>query len=134
MGLFQAGDTFLIDDPNGPKQHLHIVLSCPTGTPPTILAVPLNTLTHKTDRTVVLNPGDHPFVGRPTAVSFDLLAVLSTDLLAELEAEASRKLFPSFRRHAAIKADLLERIINGALNSPMTPEGMVRELRTRLNL
>jgi hypothetical protein len=61
MATFSTGDTFLTG-PDADRLHLHITLCDPADDPPTIIVVSLNTLTPRVDRTLILKPGDHPFV------------------------------------------------------------------------
>jgi hypothetical protein len=132
MSSFQAGDTFLIiTDPNDTKMHLHIVICGPAGNPPTILAVQLNTWTSLADPTVILEVGDHSFVTRKTFVNYGRMSELQVDPLLKLEALRSEAYF---QRHARCNTDLLERIVQGALQSDRTPGGMVKALKNRLGL
>jgi hypothetical protein len=128
---FGAGDTFLCEG-LGSKKHLFVVLCEPFGDPPFILTVPLNTLTINTDTTVVLSPGDHPFVVRATAVSYDLMSSMPVNQLLELEKLNRRSVGDSFRRHQPINPELLERIVEGVFRSDLTPKRMVREMAERL--
>lgn len=128
-----AGDTFLITDPDFGKQHLRIVLTGPTGAPPSVLTVQLNTATTLADRTTVLCIGDHPFCRRETVVSYDTIQVMEVALLAELERRESLVRDPMFRRMAPFRQDLLDRVQSDALRSPMTTPRMVRELQNRLD-
>ena len=133
MGSFRAGDTFLIGKP-GEKQHLHVVLCDPAGTPPTLLVVSFNTVTLYTDTTLQLGPGDHPFITRATAVSFDTMNTFPVDQLDALEKLCLAGQGNSFRRHDPVSADLLARIVAGALKSDLTPKRMARALKERLNI
>ncbi len=133
MASFQAGDTFLMAGLGG-KMHLFVVICDPAGNPRTILDVPFNTVTINTDRTLILAPGDHPFVTRQTAVSFDLLLSIEVDKLSQLEALCAAGKGTGFQRHSPTSPALLNRIIKGALQSDLTPKGMVRILKERLGI
>ena len=100
----------------------------------TILAVPFNTMTSRTDSTLILSPGDHPFINRTTAVSFDLLMSIEVDKLSKLEEMRAAGIGILFERHAPATSTLLTRIIKGALQSDETPKGMVRALKERLGI
>ena len=132
MAAFQAGDTFLMGglNQNFKKLHLYIVLCDAAGSPPTILAVPLNTLNMQTDTTLVLQPGDHPFIRHDTSVSFNLLVAFNVEMITRLEEMKGEH----FQRHVPVTADLLKRIIKGALHSDETPTRMVRALKERLGI
>ncbi len=136
MASFQAGDTFLLGGLGGldAKLHLFVVVCDPAGNPLTILAVPFNTVTSTTDTTLILEPGEHPFINRKTAVSFDLLMEIEVDKLAKLEQLSASGQANKFQRHSPASDDLLKRIIEGALTSDLTPKAMVKALKARLEL
>lgn len=136
MASFRACDTFLLGGLGGldAKLHLYVVVCAPAGDPLTILAVPFNTVTSMTDTTLILEPGEHPFINRRTAVSFDLLREMEIDKLDKLEQLCASGLGDRFQRHSPASEDLLKRIIEGALKSDLTPKGMVKALKARLEL
>ncbi|MBM3495904.1 MAG: hypothetical protein FJX72_16505 [Armatimonadetes bacterium] len=129
---FHAGDTFLITDPNGRKQHLRIVLTEPSGSPPTIVTVQLNTATEISDKTTVLEPGDHPFCTRRSVVSYDTMQAMEALLIEKLARMETMVKDPLFIRHDPCHPGLLDRIVKGAFASPMTTPRMAGELRRRL--
>ncbi len=131
-----AGDTFLITDPDFGKQHLRIVLTGPTGTPPSVLTVQLNTATALADRTTVLCIGDHPFCRRETVVSYDTIHVMEVALLAELEGyqkviDGARAVVENYRPHIDVNpawpmvalGEVCERVQYG-LSSPLNTDGL----------
>lgn len=134
MASFRAGDTFLLGGLGGlnAKLHLYVVMCDPAGDPLTILAVPFNTVTSITDTTLILQPGEHPFITRQTTVSFDLLMEIKVEMLDQLEQLCARGLGDQFQRHSPTSDDLLERIVEGALQSDLTPKGMAKALKARL--
>lgn len=136
MASFQAGDTFLLGGLGGldAKLHLFVVICDPAGNPLTILAVPFNTVTSTTDATLILEPGEHPFINRKTSVSYDLLMEIEVDKLAKLEQLSASGQGNMFQRRSPTSDDLLKRIIEGALNSDLTPKGMLKALKSRLEL
>ncbi len=127
---FSAGDTFLFKAHSSPHHHLCVTLCDPFGDPLKIIAVPLNTVILLTDRTVLLHPGDHPFIRHETAVNYDLMDVFPTSLLEILE---QRQAAANFVRREPMQADVLARIIQGGLISDLAPKRMVRKLTARLN-
>jgi hypothetical protein len=134
MSTFSAGDTFLAASPRGTKLHLTIVLCDPSGNPPTILTVSLNTKSDFTDPTLILNVGDHPFIKRETAVSYDEMLCIEVDKLSELERmnDGRPDRDRTFIRHRRVSADLLNRIIDGAFKSDDIPKGMEKLIKERL--
>ncbi len=132
MASFQAGDTFFVRDKVGTdKGHLYVVLCAPYGKPLLVLALRFNTAQYDSDNTLILHPGDHPFINRPTVVSFHSLKKLEVEKLLHLE----RLNMPDmFERKAPVSSELLERIIEGAKKSEDTPELILAELKVQLGL
>jgi hypothetical protein len=126
---FSAGDTFLFKAPSSPHFHLYVTLCEPSGNPPQIIVVPLNTVTFLTDTTTLLSPGDHPFITHTTAVSYDLMELFPISLLEILE---QRNAVNNFVRREPMQADVLARIVSGGLISDMAPKRVVQELKVRL--
>jgi len=133
MDSFRAGDTFLIDDPGsgGRKEHLRIVLCAPSGSPPTVFTVPLNTRTPVSDCTVVLHPGEHPLIRRESVIRYDLLVEMDIGNLELLERMNQLRTITTFERREPVSDELLSRIIEGATRSDMTPKKMLKALRSR---
>jgi len=134
LTVFRAGDTFLITDPDGGKQHLRIVLTAQSGSPPTVLTVQLNSATLLSDTTTVIEAGEHPFCIRRSVVSYDTMCVMEVGLLIEIEARTKLMPEPLFLRHQRCSPNLLERILQGALASEMVAPIMRRELVKRLTV
>lgn len=129
---FAAGDTFLMLGPSSEKLHLYIALCGQTGDPPIFIAVPLNTATLLTDRTVLLQPGDHPFVTRETSVSYDLLHQFDVEKLLQLERLSSASQQTLFERRQRVRTEVLQRLVDGARVSDLAPKKMARVLETLL--
>ena len=66
----RSGDRFLLTGGRIPAPHLWVILWGPAGPADAYLAVMLTTLRPHSDRTCILNPGDHPFVRHPTSVAY----------------------------------------------------------------
>lgn len=108
--MIRAGRTlFLTKD-----SHLWIVISEPDDAG-RVLIVNLTTKRTTSDATVVLVPGDHPYVKHDTAVAFAYARLAKVDTLEALVNEGPG----SF--HADIPPALLMRIQQGLLVSPHTP-------------
>lgn len=135
MPVYADGDTFLYG-PAPSSLHLHIVLCGCTGPTGSVVIVTLNTVQQWTDNTVVLQPGDHPFINRNTAVSYRQVRVFDYTFLSQIEV-AYQNVNPSisnFRRHTPVSPPLLDRIIQGALVSPLIAKGMKALIKLRLGL
>lgn len=109
-----AGNTFILTRATGSTPHLWIVLTAPAGEPPEVVIVSLTTLRPHSDETVVLHPGDHPFVQHPTCVYFSDARIVA---VAQLEkALRQGQAVP----RADVSPELLRRIREGLLESPWT--------------
>lgn len=114
MNVIRAGSSLLLAEPPLFKPHLWFVLTDPQGQPPRVVAVMLRTVTRFTDPTVVLKPGDHPFVRHDSAVHYSTARWLSVEAImaamkvgkCHLKEDVSRK--------------LLRRVRQGLLDSPFT--------------
>ena len=130
---FSVGDTFLLHAPSTDRLHLFITL-CepfldPLGDPLAIIAVPLNTPTLMTDKTVLLLPKDHPFIRYETAVSYNFMTRLAVAGLTRLEQDnANKHEGKTFVRREPLQVDVLNRVIVGALTSELAPRGVKRKL------
>jgi hypothetical protein len=65
----KPGDTFMIDDENETKEHLHVVLSEPSATGE-VVTVSICTRHRWSEVLVALEVGDHPFITRPSFASY----------------------------------------------------------------
>ena len=70
MNIIRAGSSLLLAEPPLYKPHLWFVLTDAQGQPPRVVAVMLRTVARFTDPTVVLGPGDHPFIRHDSAVHY----------------------------------------------------------------
>jgi hypothetical protein len=135
MASFSSGDTFLQED-DARSRHLHVVICDATPTDASVIVVSFNTVRGWTDRTLVLQPGDHPFITRETSVSYNRVTRISVAELSKKEAD-NQSLAPNFRsflRQTPVSTDLLQKIRDGAVASPLTPKGMKREVKARLGI
>jgi hypothetical protein len=74
MDLIAAGRTLLLRETPHAKPHLWLVLTNPDGNPEEIVAVMVRTHRAYTDATVVLEPGDHPFIHHRSSATTQRLA------------------------------------------------------------
>jgi hypothetical protein len=93
-----------------------VVVTEPDGDPPQSVIVSLTTRRTGSDATVVLVPGEHPFVIRETVVFYADARLVHVNQLEQLIAAGVTT------RHADCSAELLRRIQAGLSASPMTPE------------
>lgn len=132
---FVEGDTFQYGDyPNA--LHLHVVICGATAVAQTVVVVSFNTARDHTDNTLILHPGEHSFVTRETAVSYNQARMLLISSLNSI-ATANQGLHPNlctFLPEPPVSPELLKRLVDGALFSPLTPKGVKREIRIRLGM
>ncbi|HEX8694578.1 MAG TPA: hypothetical protein VF746_19295 [Longimicrobium sp.] len=108
------GSTFILTRATGSVPHLWVVLSDPAGDPPEVVILSLTTLRPHSDETVVLNPGDHPFVQHPTCAYFSDARIVTVQSLER--ALRLRQAIPQPDMDAAI----VERMRDGLFQSPFT--------------
>lgn len=122
----ECGDTFLMPAPGGPATpHLWIVITQPDATGWLCVIVSVTTLRYGKDQTVVLRPGDHPFIRHDSTVFFgDSRIVDARKLDALIEAGAAMK-------QEACPARTLKLVQDGLLASPFTPLKVARFCRER---
>lgn len=120
--MLRAGQTILLPKPGHDTAHLWVVLTAP-DTNAQVLLINFTTLRSHSDTTVVIQPGEHPFVMHATAVHY--ADVRLTGAIAIEAAIASGH----FRTHHDCSAALLDRLLAGVLASKQTPEKIKRYLR-----
>ena len=99
------------------KIHLHVVLTRPNREGD-VVVVSLTTYRPKSDPTVILNVGDHPFVRHQTAVNYRKAVATSAEILEERLAGGVYVIYPP------VRSDVLRRIQEGIGKSDFTPTGI----------
>jgi hypothetical protein len=113
-----AGDTFVLPDWTGP--HLHIVLAVLADG--SLILCHLTTRRAYSDPTCFLQQGDHSFVKVETSVRYDQAYLCAGDGIQALERIIVKRFEP-------LSAALLQRVRQGALDSPQTPDKIKTALR-----
>jgi hypothetical protein len=122
-----CGDTLLFDpdlagvntsiqtDPSAtPNPHLWIVLTEPHAPDFQCVIVNLTRQQPRSDNTVVLRPGDHPFISKDSVIRYgDALIVDGRDLDGFLKRHKAKG-------HDPCSPNLVKRILDGAIASPFT--------------
>lgn len=115
----RAGHTFLYPLKEDREAHLWIVATNPNADG-MFAAVSLTSLKGSKDQTVVLQPGEHPFIKWPTCVAYAVADISSCDKLkGYLESGAARM-------HRDTSPELLKLVFDGFLASDLTKK-RVRE-------
>ncbi len=112
MQIVGAGRCFVLF--GVPKPHFWIVLTDPVGDPPAVIAVMLVSEKAHTEKTLVLDVGDHPWIDHRTAVDFGSAQRWLVDSMIRASAKS----------HCGMEADaspkLLEQVRQGLLESSHT--------------
>jgi len=69
-----CGDTFLIEDEDGAKEHLHVILTPPTLADEVITAS-ISTRRRWSETMLCLQPGDHPWITTDSVVAYRFAAI-----------------------------------------------------------
>ena len=111
-----CGDTFLTGDGNEDSFHLWIVLSPPTEGE--VVTACLVTAHKRSERLVVLNKGDHPFVQHESVIAYRFSQIRTVEDIQELLRSGAAK------QRDPVSQVLLKRIQAGLLDSDFTPNGV----------
>lgn len=117
-----AGRTLFLQPQGG---HLWVVVTEPTGDPPQVLLVNFTTYRRPSDPTLILQPGSHSFIDRPTAVSYGDAKLAGVEVLEQLVNAGAA------RFHDDCTEPLLASIQQGLLTSPRTPRWLKAYGRSR---
>lgn len=119
----RAGDTYLISFEHvGPTPHLWILAAGPDADGRIVL-VSVTTLRRGKDQTVVLQPGDHPFVKHASCVFYqDAIIAYASRLEEWISGELAT---PS----DSCSAELLTLVRDGFSASEFTPKKVLRVIR-----
>jgi len=113
--MLTAGQTILLPKPGHDTAHLWVVVVSASKITGEAVIVNLTTQRTHSDPTVILQPGDHPFVQHATVAFFADARIVDGRLLAK-GVEAC-----TFRKHVDCSPALLQRIQEGLFSSPHTP-------------
>ena len=120
--MLRAGQTILLPKPGQETAHLFVVLTAPDAQRQ-VLLVNFTTLRPHSDRTVVIQPGEHPFVVHASVAHY---ADARLTLAPSIESAIASGFF---RPHQDCSPELIHRLLAGVLASPFTPEKIKRHLR-----
>jgi hypothetical protein len=114
MDVIAAGRTIWLSEPPVSKPHLWLVLTDVIPAPPRVVAVMLRTATRFTDPTLILQPGDHPFIRHASSVHYSSATFLSLGRIGVALRTGNAHL------REDMSEQLLERVRAGLLQSPFT--------------
>lgn len=123
MSIVRAGSTLLLAEPPLNKPHLWVVLTDPDSEG-RVVAVMLRTATRFTDETLMLQPGDHPFVRHETSVHYSTARWFAVPALDDAMKRG--------RCHMRdeVSPELLARCCDGLLRSPFTVHAVAEFCRS----
>ena len=97
-------------------EHLWLLITNPHPQTHEAIMVNVTTLRPDSDKTMVLDVGDHPFIKKPSIIFYADARAVNVHLLDD----ALRR--GTFRPHAPFAATLVARIQVGLTSSPFTPK------------
>jgi len=113
--MLALGDTVLIPKPGQEKSHLWVLVTAVDPQSGEVIIVNFTTQRPHSDKTVIIQQGEHRFVDRPTVVFYSDARFTS---LASLEAAVNQGIA---NQHDPLNPALLKRVQEGLLKSPLTP-------------
>lgn len=116
MNVVCAGRVVYFRAPHHPHPHVYLVLTEPDNGK--VVWVMIRTKKEYTDKTVVLDKGDHPFVQRETSVDYGLATFRPVTKIETAITTGTCKLL------ADLSPTMLQRIQDGLLASPRTPNAL----------
>jgi hypothetical protein len=100
----RAGATALMKYATSGTPHLYVILTNPFDDPPNTIWINVTTPNKKSDRSIILTRGDHPFLTHDSVLSYRFCDIVPLSKFAVLESE--KKLIPS----TDISPELLKKI------------------------
>lgn len=114
--MLKCGDTFLIEDEDGPECHLWIVITPPSEGE--VVIVSITTKRQRSETLVVLKKGDHRFIDRDSVIAYHHSKVVTVESIETALRNGTAK------RHDPASSKLLQRAKAGLLESDFTPNGV----------
>lgn len=124
--MLECGDTFLIEDVDGPECHLWIVITPPSEGEVVIVSV--TTKRQKSETLVILKKGDHPFIEHDSVIAYRYSKVVTVESI-----ETAIKNGTAKKREPA-SPSLLKRAQDGLLESDFISHGVRSLYKTFMGL
>lgn len=105
--MLKLGDTVMLPKPAHEKEHLWALITAPDPESGDAIMVNLTSQRPHSDTTTIIQPGEHPFVDRPTVVFYADARMVNANILEE---GIHRGVV---RQNAPLSAELLQRIQDG---------------------
>jgi hypothetical protein len=118
--MLKPGDTFLLPKP-GRTEHLWIILTHPREDGKAV-CVNITAWAFDRDETVILAPGDHPFIKKKSIVHYEDARFIPLGWVEQLlQSETTQFVCET---HYACTHTLMDRLKQGLLDSKRTPKGI----------
>lgn len=109
-----CGDTFVIEDDDGTKEHLHVILTAPSLADEVVTAS-ISTRQRWSETLVCLQIGEHPWITAESVVAYRYAAIRTC--AAILAAVAAGKA----RAREKASPELVKKMLAGLVDSDFTP-------------
>ncbi len=116
--ICKCGESLFLRKIDSQIEHLHGIITEPQGDPPKSVIVNVSTKRCESDTTVILKPGEHPFIKHDSVINYKD-ALLS--LAAKLEEAVNEG---HFEASETFDTTILKRIQDGLLQSKQTPKNI----------
>ena len=113
--MLTLGDTVMLPKPGQEKEHLWALITAADPENGDAIMVNLTTQRPHSDTTTIIQPGEHPFVDRPTVVFYADARIVNVNTLEEGLRHGV------CRQNAPLSAELLRRIQDDLFVSRFTP-------------
>ncbi len=118
--MLELGDTFILPKSSGAIEHLWILITCPKNN--CSVGVNLTKLRPNADKTVVLQPGEHPFIKVESIILYSDARYIELIKLSEMLGKGSFNFTCS--THSRCTPPFLTKVQRGLLVSPFTPNAI----------
>jgi hypothetical protein len=114
--MLECGDTFLTGDDDDEGYHLWIVLTPPSEGE--VVTVSVTTLRKRSEKLVVLQAGEHPFIGHPSVVAYAYARIRTVQTIETAIVNGTAK------KREPVSRALLKKVRAGLVDSDFTPNGV----------
>jgi hypothetical protein len=119
--MLQPGDTFLLPKSSKEIEHHWIILT-PLGEDGTAVCVNVTSWKFDCDETVILMPGEHPFIVKKSVVHYEDAQFIPLARVEQLLSMGTNKFVCEQKNPCTYK--LMDKLKEGLLKSKRTPKGI----------
>lgn len=114
--MLECGDSFLIEDADGPECHLWIVITPPSEGE--VIIVSVTTKRQKSETLVILRRGEHPFIEHDSVIAYKYSKAVTVESIETAIRNGTAK------KHARASPSLLKKAQDGLLESDFSSHGI----------